>query len=259
MGLIGGSLFVHNAVEFDYCIQEAVESLVPFCDDIVVLDAQSTDDTLAVLRQLESKHAQVRVIEGANWTCAADKTRLPILANQAKSYLNTVWHFMLQADEVIHESSIPAILEFAKTGEYDSCTVSRLNLWGDFDTYIRPGSSLQPCSWQVVRYGRLNLDAYGDAESFMHSYKHLEYLIDKITIFHYGFLRNNMCGKVISMQKWFGGEGSQPDKRYVKMQEQGYFDPYFITPKSELLPIPMPHPKVMEQWISERMNREVRI
>jgi len=256
---IGGSLFVHNAVEFDYCIREAVASLVPFCDEIVILDAQSTDDTLIILREIESKHDQVRVIEGANWECADDKTRLPMLANEAKSYLNTDWHFMLQADEVIHESSIPAILEFARIGEYDSCTVTRLNLWGDFDTYIRPGSAAQPCSWQVVRYGRLNLDAYGDAESFMHGYKHSEDLINEITIFHYGFLRNNMCNKVISMQSWFWGKGAQPDERYVKMREQGRFDPYSITSKSELIPIPMPHPKVMGKWIWERTHREVRI
>jgi glycosyltransferase involved in cell wall biosynthesis len=254
---IGGSLFVHNAVEFDYCISEAIESLVPFCDEVVVLDAQSTDDTVAVLKAVQSKYDHVRVIEGAEWACADNYLRLSKLANLAKNYLNTEWHFMLQADEVVHENSYPAIKEFFKSN-HDSAIITRLNLWGDFGTYVNPRSERLPCSPAVIRMGRIYLDAQSDGESFDAGRLHAN-MTDRITLFHYGFLRNNMLNRVIAVQSWFWGPNSQPDARCVRMKkEDGIFKPYEFIAETELLPIPMPHPAVMEMWIQDRQHRTVR-
>ena len=63
MKSLGGSLFVRNAIKYDYCIEEAVLSLVPICDEITIGDAGSDDGTLDVLRKLESDHNNIKVIE----------------------------------------------------------------------------------------------------------------------------------------------------------------------------------------------------
>src|SRR5687768_10364303 len=82
---LGGSMFIHNAIEFDYCITEALTSLHAICDDVVILDAESNDGTLDVLRELKKTLPKLRLIEGAKWECAPNFERLAILANQARS------------------------------------------------------------------------------------------------------------------------------------------------------------------------------
>ena len=42
---LGGSLFVRNAIQYDYCVEEAIESLAACCDEVFVLDCQSDDGT----------------------------------------------------------------------------------------------------------------------------------------------------------------------------------------------------------------------
>jgi glycosyltransferase involved in cell wall biosynthesis len=251
---IGGSIFVRNAVEWDYCIKEAVLSLVPFCDEVIVGDAQSTDGTLDILKEIARNHANVRVLENLPWECAKDNARLSILANMVKNELKTDWHFMLQADEVVHESSIPSIWAFVEAVNDKGAFVRRWNLWDNFDQYVDLNSKYRPVGDRIIRLGELKYDAVGDAEGL--GIPRWEDMTSRIFIFHYGFMRNNLINKVLDTLTWFF-EGGGPDPRYVEMKKEGKFKSDMI-PKSELVDLPMPHPAVMTEWIAARRNREVR-
>src|SRR5208282_5743966 len=109
MPSLGGSIFVRNAIKYDYCVEASILSILPVCDPVVVLDCQSDDGTTELLRDLASKHPQIQLTENVLWECAPNYQRLSMLANQAIAKLNTDWHFMIQADEVLHENSIPYI------------------------------------------------------------------------------------------------------------------------------------------------------
>lgn len=52
MNKLGGSIFIHNAIEFDYCLEASVSSLAALCDEVVLLDASSTDGTTDLCLQL---------------------------------------------------------------------------------------------------------------------------------------------------------------------------------------------------------------
>jgi hypothetical protein len=43
---ISGFTFVRNAIKYDYPIVEAVRSILPLCDEVVVAVGDSDDDTL---------------------------------------------------------------------------------------------------------------------------------------------------------------------------------------------------------------------
>jgi len=253
---LGGSIFVRNAVKFDYCIQEAVESLIPLCDEVVVLDCQSEDETLDVLRALGRQYGNLRVYEGGEWECAPNFERLAILANQAKEYLKTKWHFMLQADEVLHEDSFPHIRKAIQRAGPGSKTwmVKRFNLYPDFDHYVKESSRRKPCNDYPLRLGRRDIPAVSDAESlflvgFNPRWK------DLIHIFHYGYVRKRdlILDKAIDMQSWFHGPNSQPDPRCIEMKRTtGMFKPEEIIPMSECKPLTMSHPKFALEWVGER-------
>lgn len=258
---LGGSMFIRNAIEFDYCVAEALNSLCAVCDKVVILDANSTDGTLDLLKDVQSKQSNLRVISGANWECAQDFNRLRILANSAKNYLNTDWNFMLQADEVIHESSFPHIRKAMNDPNYNAYMIRRMNLWGDCNHYLKYDipQEHKPVSDEVIRLATIEHEAHGDAESLQVNAKHLGRKVDEIVIFHYGFVRSKMIEKTLSMQSWFWGEGSQPDHRVVEMskKENPRFEWEVMKTRDLLAPIPMSHPKFSQTWANERQKEKI--
>ena len=249
---IGGSMFVYNATKYDYCMKEAIESLLAFCDEVAVLDCGSTDDTIPILESMSVKYKNLHIYTGGDWNCAPGRERLSMLANQAKSNLNTDWHFMLQADEVVHEASIPFIKEAIGGGLAPGFRVRRWNLYGDSSHCIRLDSKSKPCGDNPIRLAAINYNALDDAESLSAERSSPAYE-DRIVIVHYGLVRRGsaLIDKCIDMQKWFFGE---PDRRLKTSQAEGVFTATDFTPETEYMPLPCSHPVYMKQWLDDRQN-----
>lgn len=254
-------MFIRNAIQFDYCVVEAIESLCAVCDKAVIVDASSTDGTLDLLIDAQKRLPNLRVIKGANWECANNLDRLRLLADTAKNYLDTDWHFMLQADEVIHESSFKSIRRAIQSDKYTSYIVRRCNLFGDLNHYLKYDipQEHKPCSDAVIRLGTINWPAYGDAESLqVDPAKMGQNELNHILIFHYGFVRRdaNCIDKTISMQSWFWGPNSQPDRRVVEMTG-GRYEWEKMKARELLDRIPMDHPKFSKAWAEERQREKI--
>ena len=135
---LGGSLFVRNAIKFGYCAIEALESLYALCDQVSVLECGSDDGTQELLRSwaASKRDPAKKLIMNYDhpWAVGKEWHRLAILANVARSYLTTDWHFMLQADEVLHESSFPEIRRLIECGPV-AHFCRRLNLYRSPDTH----------------------------------------------------------------------------------------------------------------------------
>jgi beta-1,4-mannosyl-glycoprotein beta-1,4-N-acetylglucosaminyltransferase len=260
---LGGSIFVRNAIRFGYCIIEALESLYALCDEISILECGSDDGTQALLREWIASKGTGKKIHAEfdhPWKVAPDYSRLAILANIAKSKLTTDWHFMLQADEVIHETAFGAIrvlIERPATGYY----CRRLNLFVTPDTFVRLDSNKKPCGDVVCRLAKTHFQALLDAESLAVDGGLDRSHIDKIVIFHYGFVRNGskLIAKGLDMQSWFFGKNSTPDQRIVQMHQDGdVFRPEVYFSESDLSPIPIPHP-MFSQALAVRLRAKPKI
>lgn len=260
---LGGSMFIRNAIEFDYCVSEALESLCAVCDSVVILDAGSTDGTLDLLSDSQKRNKNLKVVTGANWECHEKYDRLRILADQAKSYLKTDWHFMLQGDEVIHEKCFPIIRKAIQHPTNRAYMIRRCNLWGDLNHYLRYDlpQEHKPVSDEVIRLATIDCPAFGDAEVLQCDHRYMQKKVDEIIIYHYGFVRRdaNMIAKTLSMQSWFWGPGSQPDHRVVEMskKENPRFEWEVMKTKEMLAPIPFPHPKFAQKWADERQAEKI--
>jgi len=257
---LGGSLFVRDAIRYDYCVEAAIESLVPICDDVVVLDCKSTDGTLDLLRSIEDRHPNVRVFGDVPWAEQSDHyLRLAILANAARELVHARWHFMIQADEVLHESSYASLARLLEADGWghDTFRVRRINLYGDLDHYIRFDSKLKPCSDEPVRIGRQGVPACGDAESLI-EINGDHRTIQDVTLYHYGYVRHGeaLLDKAIDMQSWFFGPRSVVDQRVVKMKADGAgFRPYDIIPETELALL-ISHPAAALDWVRAHRHAE---
>lgn len=109
---VSGFTFIKDAEICDYPICEAIQSILPLCDEVVVAVGKSSDNTLGLVRSIPSD--KVRIIE-TTW----DKTLREggrVLAVETDKAFKEVskdsdWCVYIQADEIVNENSLNAVRE----------------------------------------------------------------------------------------------------------------------------------------------------
>ncbi len=48
---VSGFTFVRNAIKYDYPVVEAIKSILPICDEVVVAVGNSEDETLELIQE----------------------------------------------------------------------------------------------------------------------------------------------------------------------------------------------------------------
>jgi glycosyltransferase involved in cell wall biosynthesis len=182
---IGGNVCVRNGFELGYCFKEAIESLLPICDEVVCCDCDSTDGTRRFLEEWKLREPKINICNFPWTDPKGDPGWWVEYLNYARQHLNTDWHFQLDADEVIGPESYPAIKFFAEHG--DSMICNRLNFWKDPQHTIPHGEC---CGNEVIRGGPKIFwmpSDYPDprGETIMKLAQPA-----KVTVYHYGFIRN---------------------------------------------------------------------
>lgn len=124
--MISGFTFVHNAIDGGYPIEQAIESVRPYVDEIVVADMQSTDGTRDLL-------FDTRVISGV-WDRKAGETLANAHRLHTKCRGDIIVHF--EADEIWDPVLLQAALGYVSEGRQD-IAVYRLQLEQNF----------QRCRW----------------------------------------------------------------------------------------------------------------
>lgn len=244
---LGGLFWVRNGIEFDYCFEQSLQALKELCDQVVIVDVGSTDGTAEVLRKYEDEKTMIVYLDKEEWGKQQGRELIAYYQNFALSFLDTDYYILEQPDEIIHEDCFPAIREAIATGgEAFYCT--RINLWRDANSYINVEPERQPCSTQVIRIAKTKYKSVGDGES-VEAIANPSF-IDKIRIYHYGFVRdkNVMKSKVHNMQvNVFRLSEHDP-----KLDKAEVFDWSLWFNESELSPITEPHPKFIQEWIKTR-------
>jgi len=105
---ISGFTFCRNMIKYDFPILESIHSLLPLVDEYIVNVGKSEDDTLDLIRSINSD--KIRIVETV-WddTMLKDGRVFGLQQDVALSYCTGDWAFCLQADEVVHENDLPAI------------------------------------------------------------------------------------------------------------------------------------------------------
>jgi len=259
MTTLGGTLWVRNAIELDYCVGPAIRSLAGVCDKVLVGDAQSTDGTLDLLTKLADELPNVEILGNLPWGCADNYMRISMLANMVREQLVTDWHLMLQADEVVHEIGYDFIRRaIGLQTATEVYTMQRVNLFGSYARSIRETipNQRKPCSDLVARLAKTHVPSFSDGESLKVEGS-VEDLGKLAPIMHYGYVRDidKLIHKTKDMQGWFYGPGSGYDTRIDKAKVEGRFDYRLWFEEHELGPLPYEHPKVAQSWVNERKHQ----
>ncbi len=189
---VSGFTIVRNAIKYDYPIVEAISSILPLCDEVVVAVGQSEDDTLQLIRSISSPKIKIietiwddRLREGGK--VLADETNKAFAGISADSD----WCFYIQGDEVIHEKYLPVIKaameKYKDDKEVDGLLFNYTHFYGSYDF---TGDSRQ---WyrKEIRLVRNNkaITSYKDAQGFRKNGEKLNVKQIDASVYHYGWVK----------------------------------------------------------------------
>jgi glycosyltransferase involved in cell wall biosynthesis len=211
---LGGWVCVRNGDRLGYCWREAIQSLLPICQEVIAADCDSDDGTWEA------------ILEAARWDRRIKPFRWPWtnpqgvgmewwvdFLNAARSQLKTEWGIYVDGDELVDPGSYDEIKRAVHSNRILLCR--RLNFWADPKHLIPYPECL---GHNVIRIGPASwwfpTDApHPKAEQIAKAAQQ-----STVKILHYGMIRKPefFIAKHISVGSIWGG-GTDP--RLVRAME----------------------------------------
>lgn len=189
-----GFTFIRNAIKFDYPVKEAILSILPLCDEIVVAVGNSEDNTLELIKNIAPN--KIKIIE----TVWDDSLRVGgrVLAVETDKAFQAIadeydWCFYIQGDEVIHEKYIDTIREsmhkHLHDKRVDGLLFKYLHFYGSYD-YVGESYRWYRKEIRIVRNNK-NIYSFRDAQGFRKDRdKILRVKPVDAFIYHYGWVKD---------------------------------------------------------------------
>jgi len=250
---VTGFSFIRNGIKLDYPIVEAIQSILPICDDFIVAVGNSDDETLALIQSIEPQ--KIRVIQTV-WddTLRENGAVLAVETNKAFQEIekDSDWAFYIQGDEVIHEKYLPiikaAMLAYKDNFKVDALLFNYQHFYGSYD-YLGASNSWYKDEIRVIRNNK-SFYSFKDAQGFRKGNNEKLHVISiPAFVNHYGWVKDPraMQQKQESFHKlWHDDDWL--DKNVIKAESFEY-----EKHVSQLVKFTDSHPKVMEERL-KRVN-----
>lgn len=191
--LISGFTIIRNAVENDYPVVEAIRSILPVVDEMVVLIGDSTDQTEALIQAIGSPKIK---IHHSTWdmNLRSGGRVLAVETDKAADLINpeSDWAFYIQADEVIHEKYHEAILGACKEhlgdARVDGLLFDYVHFYGSYD-YIGDSRKWYHKEVRIIRNDK-SIRAYKDAQGFRRNGRPIKVKPADASVYHYGWVKS---------------------------------------------------------------------
>lgn len=164
---ISGFSFVRNGFDYGVPFLESIQSVLPACDEFIIVVGNSDDGTREAIEQLHSP--KIKIIDTV-WDMSL-KTGGKIFAQQTNIGLDALtgdWCFHIQADEVIHENDSSKIMNAIKTEnankKVEGFILPYYHFWGGYN-YIRNTRRIHKHEVRIFRNG-LGVRSYRDSQGF---------------------------------------------------------------------------------------------
>jgi hypothetical protein len=256
---ISGFTIIKNAVLNNYPIVQAITSILPVVDEMVVLIGDCDDATEALIQSIDS--AKIKIFHSV-WdkNLRSGGTVLAVETNKALQLINkeSTWAFYIQGDEAIHEKYHASILKACEDYQYDNhvqgLLFKYLHFYGSYD-YV--GDSRQ---WYLNEVRIIKNDpsitAYKDAQGFRIGNKKLYVKAIDAYVYHYGFVKSpeQMKQKIKNVSKLWHVD----DEIVNLLKEPDYYD--FENEFDSIKKFTGTHPNVFQERIKTQnwtMNPDV--
>lgn len=248
---VAGFTFIKNAIIYDYPIVEAINSILPICDEVYVALGNSDDETEALIKAIHPE--KIKIIKTL-WDENLKKGGqvLAVETNKAFQAIPNFydWCFYIQGDEAVHEKYLPtikqALLDYKEAKNVDGLLFKYLHFYGSYN-YIGNSSTWYNNEIRLIKNNK-KIYSYKDAQGFRKN-KDEKLNVKPINafIYHYGWVKDPtaMQRKQIDFQKLWHDE-NWIEKNVQKVAEFDY------TKIDSLIKFTDTHPKVMLQRIANK-------
>lgn len=191
---VAGFTIARNLLQADYPLKEALLSVLPLCDDMVIAVGNSVDGTKAYIEAMNEP--KIRLFD----TVWDDTKRVggAVLADETNKALDQVpadadWLVYIQADECLHEKYLPvvreAMLKYLHDDQVDALLFDYLHFYGN---YSMVGDSRRWYRQEIrIIKNHRNIRSWRDAQGFRTaSGKKLKVAKIDACIFHYGWVKH---------------------------------------------------------------------
>lgn len=190
---VSGFTFVKNALKLDYPVVQAIQSVLPLVDEMVVAVGKSEDDTKSVIEGIDP--TKVRIVE----TVWDDSLReggkvLAVETDKAKAAVNPKadWLIYIQADECIHEQYYDEIRlqmnRYSSDKKVEGLLFDYIHFYGSYD-YIGDSRTWYKKEIRVIKNDQ-HITSWKDAQGFRKKGRKLTVKKINAAIYHYGWVRH---------------------------------------------------------------------
>ncbi len=190
---IAGFTIIKNAVVNDFPIVEAIRSILPVVDEMIVLIGDSSDETIALIEAIGDPKIK---IHHSVWDKNLRKGGA-VLADETNKAFRLIsdastWAFYIQGDEVIHEKYHPAIRAACEQYAFDQDVQGLLfkykHFYGTYD-YVGDSRKWYAHEIRIIRNNKA-ITAYRDAQGFRIGKTKLPVALIDAAVYHYGWVKS---------------------------------------------------------------------
>jgi len=248
---VAGFTFIKNAIIYDYPIVEAINSILPLCDEVYVALGKSDDETEALIRAIHPEKIKILKTLWDEELKQGGKV-LAVETNKAFQAIPNFydWCFYIQGDEAVHEKYLPtikeALLAYKINKNVDGLLFKYLHFYGSYN-YIGNSSGWYKNEIRIIKNNK-KIYSYKDAQGFRkNNNEKLNVKPILAYIYHYGWVKNPkaMQRKQEELNKLWHDD-SWIDKNVLKVEEFDY------SQIDSLMKFTGTHPKVMLQRIANK-------
>mgnify|MGYP000016500721 CR=1 FL=1 len=189
---VSGFTFIRNAILYDYPIVEAINSILPICDEFIVAVGQSEDQTIELIQSINSP--KIKIIETL-WddSLRAGGRVLALETDKAFAAIasDSDWCFYIQGDECVHEKYLPIIKESMELNlpnkKVEGLLFNYLHFYGSYD-FIGTARKWYRNEIRIIRNNK-NISSFRDAQGFRIDNRKLNVKKIAAAVYHYGWVK----------------------------------------------------------------------
>lgn len=188
-----GFTFIKNAIKYDYPIVEAIRSILPLCDEVVVAVGKSEDDTLKLVSAIDPQ--KIRIIETI-WDESLREGGAVLAEETNKAFdaigIDADWCFYIQGDETLHEQYFDAVkgamLHYKDDEKVEGLLFKYKHFYGSYD-YVGDSRKWYRHEVRIIKNDK-SIRSYRDAQGFRKDGKKLNVKPLDAFIYHYGWVKH---------------------------------------------------------------------
>lgn len=190
---VTGFSFIKNAVQFQYPVVEALQSILPLCDDVIVAVGDSSDNTRDLVAAVDPQ--KIRLLD-TMWDETLREGGRVLAAETDKAFQaignDTDWCVYIQGDEVLHEQGYGEIREAMQRWKddpnVDGLLFRYLHFYGSYQ-YVGTASNWYRREIRIIKNSK-RIYSYRDAQGFRkNNNEKLRVKPLNAYIHHYGWVR----------------------------------------------------------------------